>query len=126
MSAEKKRETPELNQIVKLGIRTGLFLFCPKQTFDARIDRAKAPLPTIPIRSFQVFFLCLLDGDATEKQTVKIHCTTYCRSLTPDCFLLSLSTPFLAPPCLGRYASPLCFSGAAERQKENHNRRKEK
>ncbi len=27
MSAEKKRETPELNQIVKLGIRTGLFCF---------------------------------------------------------------------------------------------------
>lgn len=27
MSAEKKRETPELNQIVKLGIRTGLFYF---------------------------------------------------------------------------------------------------
>ena len=126
MSAEKKRKTPELNQTVKLGIRTGLFLFCPKQTFDARIDRAKAPLSTVPIRSFQVFFLCLLDGDATEKQTVEINRTTYCRSLIPDCLLLNLSTTFLALPCLGRYASPLCFSRAAERQKEKHNRRKEK
>ena len=51
MSAEKKRKTSKLNQIVKLGIRTGLFLFCPGKLFDARVDRAKAPLSTVPIRS---------------------------------------------------------------------------
>ena len=125
MSAEKKRETPELNQIVKLGIRTGLFLFCPGKLPDARVDRAKAPLSTVPIRSFQVFFLCLLDGDSTEQYTVEINRTTYCRSLTPDCFfklfLFFSCSSLVWEICL----SPVLLQGC-RKAKRKHNRRKEK
>ena len=84
MSAEKKRETSELNQIVKLGIRTGLFLFCPGKLPDIRIDRINVPIQLTSMPFLQSVFLCLLDGDATEKQTVKMNRTTYCRSLIPD------------------------------------------
>ena len=56
MSAEKNRETPELNQIVKLGIRTGLFLFCPGKLTDVRIDRINVPIQLTSISLLQSVF----------------------------------------------------------------------
>ena len=119
MSAEKKQKTSKLNQTVKLGIRSGLFYFVRVNSLTPGLTEWMCRYNLPQCHSCKVFFLCLLDGDATEKQTVKINCTTYCRSLIPDCFLLSLSTPFLAPPCLERYASPLCFSRAAKGKKKS-------
>lgn len=81
MSAEKKRETPELNQLVKRGIRTWLFYFARNKLLTPGLTEYMCRYNLPQCHSCKEFFLCLLDGDTTEEQTVKINCTTYSRSL---------------------------------------------